>query len=117
MARKLTSPITTQRGEQLTGRRDAPFVMCFSRQLQNNYEFSCLTAQNIREFHRFFTRTIGVSVSQVDKGHLKDPDTSDRVDGHGIQHYEVTRSFRIHGYYENEFFHVVRLDPRHQVHR
>jgi hypothetical protein len=115
--KELTKAISASRGEQLTGRRDAPFVMCFSRQLQNDYEFSCLTLQNMREFHRFFTRTIGISVSQVDSNHLRPPDRRDLIDGHNIQHYEVTRTFRIHGYYENAFFHVIRLDPRHRVHR
>jgi len=122
MCRKLTqNNLAIEKGEILTReqKRIAPFSLCFSEQLENNYEFDCLNERNIREFHRFIKKYIGQSITLVDKNCLREPDTSDIWGECQIHHYEVTERFRIHGYYSNKdaMFHVIRLDPRHRVHR
>ena len=34
-----------------------------------------------------------------------------------VYHYEVTEAFRIHVVIESGYYKIIRLDPRHKVHR
>ena len=116
--RELTSKNkSASQSSQLTRRLERPFVVCFSRKLENNYKLSGLKERNIKELHTFFEKAIGLPVKQVDDLFLRNPDKEDKLDSIQIQHYEVTKTFRIHGFYADEHFHLVRLDPKHDVHK
>jgi hypothetical protein len=116
MPHGLTSEKKANRGQVLTGRRNMPFIICFSRQLETRFDFSSLKQADIQAFHKFFRKTIGISVSHVDNNYLRKPDKNDSVGGFDILHYEVSNSFRIHGYYDKSLFHVIRLDCDHKFH-
>ena len=49
--------------------------------------------------------------------YARKPDTSDSYKGMQVYHYEVTEAFRIHVVIEAGYYKIIRLDPRHKVHR
>lgn len=100
----------------LTSNVDMPFILCFKDKLENNYTFKNLNNANLREFQSFLDKVSKMTISQVDKSFLRFPDTDDLYNKMQIQHYEVSKTFRIHGYWEKKLFHVIRLDPKHQYH-
>jgi hypothetical protein len=52
----------------------------------------------------------------MDKVYRRIPDKEDIAYGRQVQHYEVSKHFRIHGIVENGRFEVLRLDPNHNKH-
>lgn len=116
MPHKLTDSSKAHAGNLLSDRRNAPFILCFSRQLENNYEFADLKQADIKELHRFIAKVVGRPYSEADR-YLRNPDKNDLTeDNIQIQHYSISKKFRIHGFLQNGLFHVVRLDPEHDFH-
>lgn len=119
--KKLTKvPDLSRSPRKLTGRNEIPFTLCFKISLANGYGFKDLKQNHLKDLHSFLDKVAGLSISDVDKLYLHQPDCEDIIyiknEEFQIQHYEVTKKFRIHGYYEGELFIVYRLDPNHQVH-
>ena len=58
-----------------------------------------------------------MTVTQVDKAYSRKPDTDDVYNGMQVYHYAVTEVFRIHVVIEAGYYKIIRLDPKHKVHR
>ena len=58
-----------------------------------------------------------MTVTQVDNSYSRKPDKDDKYHGMQVYHYEVTESFRIHVVIESGYYKIIRLDPRHKVHK
>ncbi len=104
-------------GKILTNHRDVPFELCFKYPLENGYSFKELTRENIREFQVFLDKVSKMTVQQVDMAFARKPDSNDTYKGMQVFHYEVTETFRIHTVIETGYYKVIRLDPKHKVHR
>lgn len=58
-----------------------------------------------------------MTVTQVDKAFSRKPDKADTYNGMQVYHYEVTEVFRIHVVIESGYYKIIRLDPKHKVHK
>ncbi|EFE93071.1 hypothetical protein HMPREF1986_01829 [Oribacterium sp. oral taxon 078 str. F0263] len=97
--------------------REVPFELCFKYPLENGYSFKNLKPENIKQFQAFLDKVSHMTVTQVDKAFSRKPDSNDTYRGMQIYHYGVTDTFRIHVVIEAGYYKIIRLDPRHQVHR
>lgn len=103
--------------KKLTNNRDVPFELCFKYPLENGYTFKELTNENVREFQMFLNKVAKMTVQQVDMAFSRKPDSKDSYRGLQVFHYEVTKTFRIHVVIEAGFYKIIRLDPKHKVHK
>lgn len=85
--------------------------------MENGYTFKELAPENIRQFQAFLNKISQMTVTQVDRAFARKPDTDDTYRGMQVYHYEVTEAFRIHVVIEAGYYKIIRLDPRHKVHR
>lgn len=97
--------------------REVPFELCFKYPLQNGYSFKELTSENIKQFQTFLNKVSQMTVTQVDRTYARKPDLNDTFHGMQVYHYAVTEVFRIHVVNEAGYYKIIRLDPRHNVHR
>lgn len=97
--------------------REVPFELCFKYSLENGYTFKELTQENVKQFQVFLNKVSRMTVTQVDKLLSRKPDKDDTFNGMQVYHYEVTEVFRIHVVIETGYYKVIRLDPRHKVHK
>jgi hypothetical protein len=104
-------------GAVLTNVSDDAFWICISHRLQNKYEFCDLKQRGIRSFNDFVRKCAGRRITEVDKLYLRKPDKNDIYNSYQVQHYGTSDGFRIHGYFANGLFHVIRVDPNHKKHR
>ena len=96
---------------------DVAVELCFRYPLENGYTFKELSPENVKQFQSFLNKVSQMTVTQVDKLFLRKPDKSDTFKGMQVYHYEVTKVFRIHVVNESGYYKVIRLDPKHRVHR
>jgi len=101
----------------LTKKSDVPFVLSFKYALEKGYTFDKLQKQNLKDFQAFLNKVSKMTVSQVDKSFLRQPDKNDVFRNMQVYHYAVTDSFRIHVVLENSSYHILRLDPNHKIHK
>ena len=97
--------------------REVPFELCFKYHLENGYTFKELTPENVKQFQIFLDKVSQMTVTQVDKAYSRKPDTDDVYNGMQVYHYAVTEVFRIHVVIEAGYYKIIRLDPRHKLHR
>ncbi len=97
--------------------REVPFELCFKYPLENGYSFKELTVENIKQFQAFLNKVSKMTVTQVDQAFSRKPDSMDTYNGMQVYHYEITRAFRIHVVNESGYYKVIRLDPKHKVHK
>lgn len=97
--------------------REVPFELCFKYPLENGYTFKELSPENVRQFQVFLDKIAQMTAVQVDKAYSRKPDVNDIYKGMQVYHYEVTSVFRIHVVIEAGYYKIIRLDPRHKVHR
>lgn len=97
--------------------REVPFELCFKYPLEKGYSFKNLTPENVKQFQAFLDKISRMTVTQVDRAFSRKPDVSDTYKGMQVYHYEITGAFRIHVVIEAGYYKVIRLDPKHQVHR
>jgi len=105
-------------------KRLQPFKLALESKLDRQFDFKKLKTQDIREFDRFLTKTIGrrLTVTEVETLFLR------TTGPHGAKHFEQvngiaqivfhfsngTRDFRVHGYYNQlGYLVVIRIDPHH----
>lgn len=104
--------------EKLTSRTAVPFLMVFSDRLERNYTLDTMSPRDLKAFQRFLDKVVNMSVDEVEKSFLRDPDHQDKFHSRQVYHYGVTDTFRIHGYYGSDaMFHVLRIDPKHEYHK
>lgn len=97
--------------------REVPFELCFKYPLENGYTFKELSLENVRQFQAFLNKVSKMTVTQVDHAFSRKPDTDDTYKGMQVYHYEVTPVFRIHVVIEAGYYKIIRMDPKHKVHR
>lgn len=97
--------------------REVPFELCFKYPLENGYTFKELSPENIKQFQAFLNKVSQMTVTQVDRTFSRKPDKDDTYKGMQVYHYEVTEVFRIHVVIEAGYYKIIRLDPKHKVHR
>ncbi len=97
--------------------REVPFELCFKYPLENGYTFKELTPENIRQFQTFLNRVSGMTVTEVDKSYSRKPDKNDSFKGMQVYHYAVTEVFRLHVVIEAGYYKIIRLDPKHKIHK
>lgn len=97
--------------------REVPFELCFKYPLENGYTFKDLTNENVRQFQTFLDKVSKMTVTQVDKLFSRKPDKDDMYKGMQVYHYEVSEVFRIHVVIEAGYYKIIRLDPKHKVHK
>ena len=97
--------------------REVPFELCFKYPLENGYTFKELTRENVKQFQTFLDKVSKMTVTQVDRSFARKPDTNDTYNSMQVYHYEVTEVFRIHVVIEAGYYKIIRLDPKHKVHR
>ena len=85
--------------------------------LENGYTFKELTQENVKQFQSFLNKVYHMTVTQVDKAFSRKPDKDDTYKWMQVYHYEVTPVFRIHVVIEAGYYKIIRLDPKHKVHR
>ena len=115
-AKQLTATSSNISYEKLTDAKGQPFVLSFHRKLMDGYRFDNLSRQNLKAFQGFLDKISSLTVNDVDKLYRCQPDNADIVDDKQVQHYEITKKFRLHGVLINGRFEVVRLDPNHNYH-
>ena len=97
--------------------REVPFELCFKYPLENGYTFKELSPENIKQFQTFLNKVSQMTVTQVDRAFSRKPDKADMYNGMQVYHYEVTEVFRIHVVIESGYYKIIRLDPKHKVHK
>lgn len=97
--------------------REVPFELCFKYPLENGYTFKELSPENVKQFQVFLNKVSNMTVAQVDKSFARKPDTNDIYRGMQVYHYEVSVAFRIHVVIESGYYKIIRLDPKHKVHK
>ena len=85
--------------------------------MENGYTFKELSLENVKQFQVFLNKVSHMTVTQVDKAFARKPDTNDTYNGMQVYHYEVTPVFRIHVVIESGYYKIIRLDPKHKVHK
>ncbi len=114
----LTSRNATQSAVgQLTARNDVPFKLAFRYKLQNHYTFKDTKPDDLKAFQRFLDKVSAMTFSQVDQLYMHPPDTDDLYNGRQVYHYELSETFRIHGFIEGDSFIAIRIDPKHRFHK
>ena len=121
MAKSLTNQNSAKTGAlPLTSRNTAPFYLSINHQLENKFDFKHKKLNNARlkEFHAFIDKAVGNSISDVEKLYKRETDTKDKYGASKKQmiHFGFGDNFRIHGYYEQGYFVLCRLDPDHKKH-
>lgn len=119
MEQKLTNKLIDKEphGQLLANLKDPKFILSFKYKLENGYTFKEMKENDLKVFQSFLNKVSQITISQVDKEFLRPPDKQDVFRNHQIQHYAVSKKFRIHGILENQRFKVIRLDPGHNKHK
>ncbi len=92
--------------------------MSLERSLENGFCFMELQKREVKAFNNFINKTVGGNLTVQEVNHLygTKPDNNDVIDGHNIYHYKVSKKFRVHGYLNEGYFVLCRIDPNHKVH-
>lgn len=104
--------------------RSVLFKLAIVEVLDSAFSFKKLKTQDIKQFSQFVSKTVGkkLTISTVEKLFLRTggpngPKSSENF--HGVKrdmfHFSNgTRDFRIHGYYQLDYFVITRIDPHHK---
>ena len=96
-------------------------IMCFGLKLENNYTFKKFKPENLKEFQKILDDSTELDIDEFENRYIRPTDKTDifyfNDNDFQIIHFGKNGSkFRIHGFYANGLFHVIRLDPNHQFH-
>lgn len=105
------------KGRLLTNKRDTPFVLCFKYSLEKGYKLGDLEMRDVQDLHRFLEKIANMTVQQADSSFARKPDRNDTYKDSQVYHYAITDSFRVHVILEEGRYIIIRLDPKHAVHR
>lgn len=104
--------------------RSVMFKIAIDHKLDRRYSFKKLGSSGLKQFSNFLTETVGkeLTITKVDNLFLRNrgPKAIERVKDQEreIVHYGKDRkAFRVFGYYENDYFVIHRIDPKHQINR
>lgn len=118
MGRKLTKVKATSNTGILTKNPTPLFHIILGNDIQKKY---CITKldgddKGKKSLINFLVKYVNNPVVDVDVNLCK-TDVNDKFNGRQIQHYKVSRKFRLFGYYQEGLFHIVRIDPNHEFHK
>ncbi len=114
--KKLTQ-IAEEQPKRLSTSLTSPFTLCFRHKLYNGYTFADMNVAQLKEFQKFLDKASALSFEQAEQLYRRKSDKSDTFRGEQVIHYGIGETFRIHGIIENGQFVVLRLDPKHNVHK
>lgn len=126
MAHTLTDVRSNEANAQpLVRIREQTFLISIERQLERKFCFNELDVRSAKKLHNFIDETIGngLSISAVDKSYLRTKGGRSEVRTiNGVEtevfHYGKDRdSFRLFGYYNRNYFVLLRIDCKHATHR
>lgn len=119
MSKLTTDRLPSTRGTQLTSSSNVnvPFTVCFEHKLVRKYTFKELEKTHLGALQRFLDKVCGMTVTEVDKAYKRSNDKMDTFKEMQVQHYEVSKKFRIHGVFDQQLFKVIRIDPNHKFHK
>lgn len=114
-----------QRGTVLTRNRDKSFKLSIEIPLHHKYCFQFLNKKDLLALDKFIDETVGnnLTISEVDKLFLRTkgkPFSKENINGtvQKVVHYgKNKKSFRIHGYYNEDYFVIYQIDPQHKKHK
>ncbi|RXT17739.1 hypothetical protein BVJ53_07325 [Lacticaseibacillus chiayiensis] len=106
-------------------RTTARFKLSIEHVLENNYQFKDMRVEDIKNFSKFITSTVGrgLTITQVESSLLRTDGPHgakniEQVDGEKKEMYHFGQDrtkFRVHGYYNDEDYFVIhRIDPQHK---
>lgn len=116
VAHRQITPLTSDK------RSSVKFKLAIDHTLENGYTFKKLKSAGLKHFSEFLVSTVGkgLTITEVESLYL-------RTKGpHGAKNLETANhakremlhfgksQFRLHGYYENDYFVVHRIDPEHK---
>jgi hypothetical protein len=109
----------------LTNKNSILFKMSIEHSLDNRYDFKKLDSSSLKSLHNFIENTVGknLTISKVEALFLRtrgDVFSDETINGseRSIIHFGKDRDpFRIHGYYNNFYFVICKIDPKHKVHK
>lgn len=124
--KKLTIPDVQQ--SKKTGvhlsRKEMPFKIVISRQLDNNYCFKELKESGIKEFHNFVEETVGknLTITEVEKLFLRTQGPKETITVEGTDFEKIhlgkdKKKFRVFGFYSEGGFNLIRVDANHKTHK
>lgn len=106
--------------------KERPFRIAIASELENGYELKDMTAEHVKEFHRFIQDTVykGLTISEVDKLYLRKqglgsaPPVKYKNSIELLHYGKARKAFRIYGYYNaDNYFVVCRIDGGHKTHQ
>ena len=117
MAKKLINKKYVPQDTQLIKKEEAKFVLAFKDKLEGKYNFDNFSVTDIKNFQKFLDKISKMTITQVDNAFLRSPDHNDKIHDISVQHYEYTDGGRIHGYFIDKVFYVIRVDKNHRYHK
>lgn len=113
------APLTSDR------RSSVKFKLVIDHTLDNEYTFKKMKPDGLKDFSSFLTHTIGrgLTITEVEDLYLrtdgpKGAGNTEKINSISRTTYHFGNGghnkFRIHGYYENDYFVVHRIDPKHK---
>lgn len=92
--------------------------MSLERSLEKGFCFKDVQQREIKAFNGFINKTIGnkLTFQEVNELYGRLPDKNDTIDGHSVYHYELSKKSRIHGYLNDGYFVICRIDQNHNFH-
>lgn len=78
-----------------------------------------MKSEDLKKWQKFLDKISIMTITQVDDTYLRRPDNNDKFgEDEKIQiHHYGFEDFRIHGYWDEGIFYVIRLDPKHNYHK
>ena len=122
MAQVLTNTGNSRKGSNLTQVPSIPFRIAIEVDLEKDYCFQSLNKnKGYKNFQAFIDRTVGRSITEVEKAYKRQTDKQDTKTicnvKYQIIHFGLS-DLRLHGYYNpDDYFVICRIDPSHEVHR
>ena len=92
------------------------FYILFGPDMHKDYCISKLNAPEYKKLGNFLKSYVNKDMKFVESKERK-LDKNDTWDDLQVVHYEFGKPGRIHGYYANGVFNVIRIDPFHKYHK
>lgn len=119
-SRKILIDIDTPKDttQKFTNNTKVIFQVVLGKSLKKDYDFPGIENDKKakEKLIKFLANYLNKPINKLEKECRSKDYEKDRDEESGKQiiHYRLSHEFRLHGYYSNELFHVVRIDPNHK---
>lgn len=76
-----------------------------------------LNKSDLKALQNFLDKVAQMNVNDVERVYKRQDDKQDIFLGKQVHHFEVNHTFRIHTIIESGLHKIVRMDPKHKVHK